>query len=104
MFKGEKGTSGRIKKAVKYFSDYDQHLIHSRPLSTRELMKFDLKIDIADNKLADLLWETYILLNGFFNVSPFVKLYENRHGVSWGKQFQQVFIEPQPQQKVKNPH
>ncbi|OGW35249.1 MAG: hypothetical protein A2484_05080 [Nitrospirae bacterium RIFOXYC2_FULL_44_7] len=60
-----------------------------------------MKIELADDTLQDLLWESYILLNGFFNVSPFVKLYESAHGVSWGKQFQQIFIGPQPQQKIK---
>lgn len=101
MFSGEKGADKKIKKAVSYFSDYDTHLMHSRPLSMDKLTDFGLKIELADDTLQDLLWEAYILLNGFFNVSPFVKLYENTHGVSWGKQFQQVFIGPQPQQKIK---
>src|SRR3989344_2275034 len=90
MFKGEK-VDKKIKKAVSYFSDYDTHLMHSRPLPIDKLTAFGLKIELADDTLQDLLWEAYILLNGFFNVSPFVKLYESAHGVSWGKQFQQVF-------------
>lgn len=101
MFNGDKKAVGKITKAVNYFSDYDKHLLHSRPLSFDKLSEFGLKIELADDTLQDLLWEAYILLNGFFNVSPFVKLYESAHGVSWGKQFQQVFIGPQPQQKLK---
>ncbi len=101
MFNGEKGFDKKIKKAVSYFSDYDTHLMHSRPLPMEKLTAFGLKIELADDKLEDLLWEAYILLNGFFNVSPFVKLYESAHGVSWGKQFQQVVIGPQAQQKIK---
>ncbi len=100
MFKGEK-VDKKIKKAVTYFSDYDTHLMHSRPLPMDKLTAFGLKIELADDTLQDLLWESYILLNGFFNISPFVKLYESVHGVSWGKQFQQVFVGPQPQQKIK---
>ena len=99
MFNSEKSANKKIKKAVEYFSDYDTHLLHSRPLSLEKLAEFDLKIELADT-IQNLLWETYILLNGFFNVSSFVKLYETAHGVSWGKQIQQVFIGPQPQQKV----
>ncbi|MFH2021963.1 MAG: hypothetical protein ABIJ33_01585, partial [Patescibacteria group bacterium] len=57
---------------------------------------FGLKLEVAENPLRDLLWEAYILLNGFFNVSPFVKLYECTHGVSWGKQFQ-IIMGPLPQ-------
>jgi len=101
MFKGEKNVNKKIKKAVSYFSDYDTHLMHSRPLPMDKLTAFGLKIELADDTLQDLLWESYILLNGFFNVSPFVKLYESAHGVSWGKQFQQIFIGPQAQQKIK---
>jgi len=96
MFKGDKKVVGKIRKAVNYFSDYDKHLLHSRPLPIDKLSEFGLKIELADEILQDLLWEAYILLSGFFNVSPFVKLYESAHGVSWGKQFQQVFIGPQP--------
>jgi len=100
MFAGKKSADKKIKKAVEYFSDYDTHLLHSRPLSLEKLAEFDLKIELADAMLQGLLWETYILLNGFFNLSPFVKLYESAHGVSWGKQVQ-VFVGPQPQQKIR---
>lgn len=100
MFKGEKNANNKIKKAVTYFSDYDTHLMHSRPLPMDKLTAFGLKIELADETLQDLLWESYILLNGLFNVSPFVKLYESTHGVSWGKQFQQILVGPQPQQKI----
>lgn len=101
MFQGEKNVVRKISKAVKYFSDYDKHLMHSRPLPLEKLAEFGLKINLADDMLRDLLWEAYILLNGFFNVSPFVKLYENAHGISWGKQCQQLLLGPQPQQEIK---
>jgi hypothetical protein len=101
MFKNEKGVGRKIGKVVRYLSDYDKHLMHSRPLALEKLASFGLKIDFADETLQDLLWEAYILLNGLFNISPFVKLYENAHGVSWGKQVQQIYISPQPQQNIK---
>jgi hypothetical protein len=100
MFKGEKKVATKIKNAVDYFSDYDEHLLHSRPLSLDKIKQFDLKVEIAEEPLQELMWEAYILLNGFFTVSSFVKLYETEHGVSWGKQLQQVIIGPQPQQQV----
>ena len=101
MFNNDKKATGKIKKVVDYFSDYDKHLLHSRPLSLRKLEKYNLNIEFADTKLQELLWEAYILLNGFFNMTPFVKLYETLHGVSWGKQFQQIMLNPQAQQKMK---
>ena len=99
MFENKKGMSAKIKKAVNYFSDYDKHLLHSRPLSLNKLQEFKLNIKLADDYLQELLWEAYILLNGFFNISPFVKLFETTNGVSWGKQLQQVFINKPPNKK-----
>ncbi|MFC1647786.1 hypothetical protein ACFL10_02210 [Patescibacteria group bacterium] len=95
MFKGEKNISKKIKKIVDYFSAYDKHLLHSRPLSLDKLIKFNLNIQHADEQLEPLLWEAYILINGFFNSSPFVKLFESTQGVSWGRTFQKVLINQQ---------
>ena len=86
MFKGE-DAGKKIDRAVAYLSDYDEHLMHTRPLSIKKLSKLDLKIHFADDTLQDLLWEAHILINGFFNITPFVKLYENTKGISWGNQF-----------------
>ena len=76
----------KIKKAASFFSDYNTHKIHTRPLSYDKLTGFGLKIEKADNVLSELMWEAYVLLSGFFSVSPFVKLYECNNGISWGKQ------------------
>jgi hypothetical protein len=99
MFVGKKGMSSKIEKAVGYFSDYDKHLLHSRPLPLKKIKEFDLLIELADKKLQELLWESYILLNGFFNITPFVKLFETTNGVSWGTQVQQIFLNQPPQNK-----
>lgn len=88
MFKGQKNMSKQIKKAADYLSNYDEHLLHSRPLSLDKLNRFGLKINLADKNLQTLLWEAYILLNGFFSISSFIKLYENADKLSWGKQIQ----------------
>lgn len=105
MFGNERGAplTRKVKKIANFFSDYDTHHIHSRSLTPAKLQNgLGLEVEIAENQLRDLLWEAHILLNGFFNASPFVKLYESTHGVSWGKQFQ-VMLAPQqaPQQKPK---
>ena len=100
MFKEEKEVDKRIEKAVTYLSNYDEHLMHSRPLSINKLSDLGLRIKQADNELQDLLWEAYILINGFFNISPFVKLYENAKNISWG--YQVPFL-PSPQNNQKPP-
>ena len=60
-----------------------------------KLKSFELKVESATGDLQDLLWEAHILLNGFFTIGPFVKLYESAHGVSWGKQYQLMMAPPQ---------
>ncbi len=99
MFKGEKNVEEKIEEAVKYLSNYDEHLIHSRPLSIKKLSELELKVSLADDTLQDLLWEAYILINGFFSISSFVKLYENTQGISWGRQQIQLPIPPKPQEQ-----
>lgn len=101
MFKDEndKDVDKKIEKAVKYLSNYDEHLMHTRPLSIEKLSEFQLKIQRADDVLQKLLWEAHILINGFFNISPFVKLYENVKDISWGQQFGQVLVKNQPVKK-----
>lgn len=93
MLKKQSPTS-EIKKAVKYFSDYDRHLLHARPLTLNKLKSFKLPISHADEKLSELLWESIILLNGFFGLTPFVKLFESNNGISWGKQMNVVTNQP----------
>lgn len=88
MLKGKQEYDNQIEEAVDFFSDYDKHLLHSRPLVITKLEKFKLHIKQSENELSQLLWEAFIHLNGFFGLSGFVKLYESRYGVSWGKQFQ----------------
>lgn len=95
MFEGKKGNTRKINKAVNFFSDYDKHLLHSRPILFEKLKQLNLKIEQPDKELEQLLWEAYILINGFFTITTFVKLYECIHGVSWGKQLNISFT-PQP--------
>ncbi|HMU10934.1 MAG TPA: hypothetical protein PKC54_13060 [Ferruginibacter sp.] len=76
---------GQIEQVVDFFSDYDSHKIHSRPLVLSKLKEFKLKIDLAAPDLAELMWDAYIQLDNFFAMTNFVKLYENTYGVSWGR-------------------
>lgn len=101
MMQGKEEYEGQVGEAVNYFSDYDTHLLHSRPLLLSKIQKFRLKATMADPALAELMWEAYILLNGFFAATPFVKLYENAHGVSWGKQMQVIQQSGMPAQLPK---
>jgi len=83
----ESESSDVIAAVVDFFSDYDTHKTHSRPLMFDKLKALGLKISLAEPPLRELMREAYITLNGFFGASGFVKVFENAHGLSWGRQF-----------------
>lgn len=90
MFRGDVANLPKIEAAVDFFADYSEHKTHSRPLMFNKLAKLDLNITVAEDPLADLLREAYLVINGFLNVTTFVKVYENASGLTWGNQFQLV--------------
>ena len=73
MLKGKEKFEGQVQKSVDYFSDYDTHLLHSRPLVISKLKEFDLNIYQADDTLSELIWEAYVHINGFFRFDCFCK-------------------------------
>lgn len=87
MFEG-KGDPEKIRTAVEFFADYDEHKTHSRSLNYERIQHLNLKVKQASGELRLLIREAYILLNGMFEVSSFVKLFENSSGMTWGRQFQ----------------
>jgi len=102
MLKNEPDEA-RIKKAVDFFSDYDSHLIHSRPLVLEKIKDLNLNVSRADQNLNELLWEAYILLENFFQMTPFIKLFENTYGISWGRQFNMIQQQPQNPTPQRSP-
>jgi len=95
MYGDDTSKQENVDAAVDFFSNYDSHRTHSRPLTYNKIEHLGLNIILASDELSDLLREAYILLNGFFNVTHFVKVYENTTGISWGKQYQVVHQPPQ---------
>jgi len=92
-----------VNKAVDFFADYDSHLMHSRPLVLEKIKDLGLTISYADQTLNELLWEAYILIENFFQMSSFIKLFENTRGISWGRQFNTV-QQPQPAHPQRLPN
>lgn len=92
MFAGEI-DSPLIAPAVEFLSDYDTHKTHGRPITYDKLQALNLRITVAEQPLAELMREAYILFNGFLEGTTFVKLFENSKGLSWGRQFE---IRPTP--------
>lgn len=102
MLKTEKYPN-QIEEIVTFFSDYDSHKLHSRPLVLNKIEKFKLNISYSNLTLSELLWEAYILLENFFQMTPFVKIYENTFGISWGRQMQ-IQIQGGPQRPNPQPN
>jgi len=96
MYKCDASKKGIIEEAVKFFSDYDTHRTHGRPLTYGKLKHLNLNIQLDDSELSPLLREAHILLSGFFNITPFIKVFENNQGLSWGKQFQTIIKKNPP--------
>ena len=102
MLAGSRTDKARIESISEYFASYDLHLTHSRPITQAKLREHapELKVEAASEELESLLWQAFILIDGLFDASPFVKLFENCHGISWGKIVQQQFIQfPLPTQQ-----
>ena len=95
MFGGEQ-VGETIITAVDFFASYDEHKTHSRSLTFGRVKHLGLNISLADGELRSLLREAHILLNGFFSITPFIKVYEDSNGLSWGRQFQ-IITQQQPQ-------
>lgn len=75
----------KAKNIAEYVSSYKIHKMHSKALKIKELQKKGVKINITTDSLKDFLWEINILIQGFFDITPMVKLYENTSGISYGK-------------------
>lgn len=101
MFDSEAIEDSKIEEIVKYFSSYDTHKLHSRPLIYEKVKELGIKIKLADWELKDAIWEAYILLDWFFSNTPFVKLYETNYWISWWTQAQAVLVQWQSQPSAR---
>ncbi len=101
MFNDQVNSDEQINRIVDFFSAYDTHLTHSRPLVFDKIKDFGLTLSVAEGELKDLLWEVYILINGFFTLTPFVKLFENHYGISWGRSYS-LSVQPQAPASQQN--
>ncbi|MYE37980.1 MAG: hypothetical protein F4X82_00460 [Candidatus Spechtbacteria bacterium SB0662_bin_43] len=98
MFKNSSNKRTSIKKIASYFGNYNIHKSHTRPLMYDDMKNVGLQVNLVENSEKDLLWEAYILIDGFFSVSPFVKLCENTYGTSVGT-ISSMYVQQQKESK-----
>jgi len=105
MFKGQRDSKRKARKAAQFLSDHRRRLSHRRGITIETAQKilnvFDMR---QDSKLQDLIWELYCAVEFFIDQTDTAKFYENAYGVSWRRRFavsQQLAIQlpvpPPPQ-------
>lgn len=84
-----------IAKIVDFFSSYDIHKSHGRSIDRSTALSLGLKVinveDIDD--LSDLVCSLYNQYEFWFDKTPFYKMFENAHGINWGRQAEAVTVQ-----------
>lgn len=85
----------RIEKIVHYFSDYDQHKSHSRSINREMAATQGVNVTNVEQLagLDSLLRSLYNQYEFWFDKTPFFKLFENAHGVNWGRQASLITVQ-----------
>ena len=87
MLKDEKDEKDeKVDSIVTFFSDYNLHRSHSRPIFFKEAKKIGLKVSLFKEEIANSVWEIYLCFRAMHDLTPYVKLFENSKGINWGKQ------------------
>jgi len=78
----------RVRNSVGFFSAYDTHKSHGRSINREMAYEYGLNVRKTEDieglqELVRSLYNQYVL---WFDKTPFVKNYENRHGINWGWQ------------------
>jgi hypothetical protein len=85
----------RVSAIVKHFSNYDLHKSHGRSKDREKCRELGLFITNLEDTpaLRDLVRSLTNQYELFFDKSSFYKLYENCHGINWGRQAMRMSIE-----------
>lgn len=91
MLKGE-ASEEQIKAIVDHFLDYDVHKSHGRSIDRVRARELRLRVlDVEEWKeAAYLVRSLHHQYEFFFEKTGFYKVFENAHGINWGRQVQEV--------------
>jgi hypothetical protein len=106
MFKDDADKDQKAEDVVGFFADYDTHKSHARPIFLTDAQKIGVNVTRLNEtpELRSNVWDLFLCIKALFDVSINVKIFENRHGVNWGKQFIPPGAKVQVQQPLpKNP-
>jgi hypothetical protein len=95
MFKCDENDEN-VKRIVDFFKSYDIHKSHGRSIDRSKAREKGLSTVRDLEEFSGLVELIRSLLNQFefwFDKTPFFKMFENGHGINWGRQSQHVTIE-----------
>lgn len=84
-----------VGKIVDFFSSFDIHKSHGRSIDRTKVRELGLKVVNAEeiDHLADLVQSLYNQYELWFDKTGFYKMFENAHGINWGRQAETVTLQ-----------
>ena len=84
-----------VVRIVDFFSDYDVHKSHGRSIDRKKGREVGLKITNAEDikGLSDLVRSLYNQYELLFDKTPFYMVFENAHGINWGRLLPTVSVQ-----------
>jgi hypothetical protein len=85
----------KIGEIVDFFFNYDVHKSHGRSINRDRAREQGLKVANLEEieGLTDLVRSLYNQYEIWFDKTPFYKMFENAHGIGWGRQAEQVTLQ-----------
>jgi Serine dehydrogenase proteinase len=93
-----------IENIIDFFSSYDMHKSHGRSIDRDTARGLGLVVKNTENeKLADLVRSLYNQYDIWFAGTDFYKVFENAHGINWGRKSHLIPSPPSQQQTQPGP-
>lgn len=85
----------RVVGAVEFFSNYDIHKSHGRPIDRGKARELNLRVENVERikGLGDLVRSLYNQYELLFDKTAFVKMFEDARGINWGRQAPAVTLQ-----------
>jgi len=78
-------SDSRVEECVEFFSSYETHMSHGRSIAREEAISKNLMVKKLEGYgISDLVHSLFYQYVFWLDKSPFVKYFENAHGIHWG--------------------
>ena len=75
-----------IEAIVRFFADWDLHKSHGRSINHTICKSNGIPAELLSGDLEALIRSLHHQYTYFFSMMPFYKVFENAHGIAWGRQ------------------